>query len=290
MSPNLKRSQDHYQENVLDPEAWFKIADRDYVELINSVDFQALFSSFNSPVDLLDVGCGTGKFPSMLREHLHKDSEINYDYLDPSSHCLSKTYSTLISPYHKRHAFHTTLEDLSTKFVPLSGYNVAWAIHSLYCVDQTSIVEVVDKLIKLTNPDNGVAMIIMANRDAFYHHIYDLYNHLFYHGSKNSFTAAEDITDALELLDKEAFVKQLQFEHVIPAAEHGLLEKYLHKCVFENLPLDMWMENTTMREFLSSYSDGKVYRFPQEVSVIMVSANADKSGELKRYWRKLEGV
>ena len=69
---NLELSTKYYQEGTLEKDIWFRVASTDYIELIKAVDFVKLFSQCPTPIELLDVGCGTGKFPSMLQSLLNK--------------------------------------------------------------------------------------------------------------------------------------------------------------------------------------------------------------------------
>jgi len=87
---NHELSTRYYQQGTLEKDLWFQVAERDYTELIQAFDFDTFFSSFDTPITLLDVGCGTGKFPTMLCPHISDRLHIQYDYLDPSQHSLDE--------------------------------------------------------------------------------------------------------------------------------------------------------------------------------------------------------
>lgn len=124
----LKRVLSFYQEGTLAADAWFRIAAKDYLELIHEFDFHGFFSSLRKPIELLDVGCGTGKFPELLREQLPPTMQIIYDYLDPSAYSLSEMKKVLASPYQPRHAINATLE--ASQDAPPNGYDIIWSVHS----------------------------------------------------------------------------------------------------------------------------------------------------------------
>jgi len=43
LNPNLPRSLQYYQKGVLQPEAWFRIVEHDYTQLIAAIDWQKVF-------------------------------------------------------------------------------------------------------------------------------------------------------------------------------------------------------------------------------------------------------
>ena len=59
-----------YSEDFLDVDRWFQIADADYVALIKSLNLNDLFPAIAKRLRLLDVGCGTGRFPTLLLPRL----------------------------------------------------------------------------------------------------------------------------------------------------------------------------------------------------------------------------
>ena len=106
---NLYRSLQYYQKGVLQPEAWFRVVERDYTQLIAAINWARIFPEQNTDFQLLDIGCGTGRFPTMLQSHLPASIRIQYDYLDPltlSSGHQPAGASTTIFP---QHGWQTTL-------------------------------------------------------------------------------------------------------------------------------------------------------------------------------------
>ena len=110
----------------------------------------------------------------MLRPQLKQNVTIDYDYLDPSPYSLSTCQRALQPPYQPRRAFQTTLEDAHLE-APPNGYDMVWAIQSLYCLDQKSLINSMNTIHQILNPHRGTSMIILAKRDAFFHQLYELY-------------------------------------------------------------------------------------------------------------------
>ncbi len=271
-SQNLELSTRYYQQDTLQKDLWFRVATRDYTELIKAFDFGKLFSHMRTPVELLDVGCGTGKFPSMLTPHLPKSIHVQYDYLDPSQHSLDELKNTLPTPFSPRTALKTTLEKLQRSACPSQGYQVIWCLQSLYCVQHKALQEIVNKLHGLLDPNNGLALIYLASSDACYHRLYNLYNQEFYPNARQPYITAEAITKTLDTSGISYEIKKLHFSHTISCAEGQVLKNYINQCV---LDLNAWehsQQNGPLKSFLESFMNHGTYQFPQQMWLIMFSA------------------
>ena len=58
---NLQRSLQYYQKGVLQPEAWFRIVEHDYTQLIAAINWKEVFQKQRADFQLLDIGCGNGR-------------------------------------------------------------------------------------------------------------------------------------------------------------------------------------------------------------------------------------
>ena len=279
---NLELSTLYYQQDTLETDLWFRVATRDYTELINAFDFCKLFSNYPPPIELLDVGCGTGKFPSMLSFHLPQNLHVQYDYLDPSQHSLNELTNALPNPFTPRTALKTTLETLEPSICPSQSYQIIWCLQSLYCVQRETLSEIVKKLHTLLNPSDGLALIYLASSDAFYHRLYNLYNQEFYPDTRQPYITAENITMTLNKLGIQYGVKKLHFPHTIACAEQEILENYVNQCVFDSRASSNLRKTTTLNEFLESFSDEENYRFPQQVWLILFGAKAQTTRTYQR--------
>jgi SAM-dependent methyltransferase len=71
-----------YAEGILDVDRWFQIAHADYWALRTALDINALFTASARHLRLLDIGCGTGRFPTLLRPYLNQRGPvIDYDFI-----------------------------------------------------------------------------------------------------------------------------------------------------------------------------------------------------------------
>ncbi len=274
---NLELSTQYYQEGTLEKDIWFRVASKDYRELMKAVDFGKLFSQYPTPMELFDVGCGTGKFPAMLQPHIPLDARVLYDYLDPSQHSLDELQRSLTPPYYPRTPLKTTLEALRESECSTMGYHIIWCIQSLYCVERMSLGVVLDKLQKLLKPDTGIAIVFLASSHAFYHILYNEYNQQFYPTTRSAFITAEEIVTNLDSLGISYAVMKLSFSHSIDSSDKQVLEKYVQQCVFDQKAFENLFENNIMGSFLESFRKGTMYEFPQEVWLLVFGSNPSQT-------------
>ncbi|MFM8333461.1 MAG: class I SAM-dependent methyltransferase [Candidatus Methylumidiphilus sp.] len=259
-----------YVEGTLDIDRWFQVADADYRAVLDALDIDALLPPAQA-LRLLDVGCGTGRFPAMLRARLTGRSEaIEYDFVDPAPHCLRLMRESLAYPYQAGRGLPLRAQDLDA--CETGRYDVVWAIHSLYYVAAAAVPDVVRNLRRLLAPETGVGLIYIASRDSFYLQIHEAYRQVFA-TSVEPFLSAEHYADAFAALVVPHQQKRLRYFHEIPVEDHALLESYLHKCVLDPAqPLFAWWRHAPLRELIEGYRDGEVYRFPQEAALFQFGA------------------
>ncbi|MGB0911308.1 MAG: class I SAM-dependent methyltransferase [Nitrospirales bacterium] len=270
---NLELSTQYYQQGTLEKDLWFRVATQDYTQLMQAIDFSALLSHFDSPIELLDVGCGTGKFPLMLAPHISAKVQIPYDYLDPSQHSLNELRKALSFPFIPRTAFQTTLESLKRSACPPQGYQVIWCLQSLYCLQREALHDVMEKLYSLLNPSTGIGLIYLASSASFYHRVYNLYNQEIHPNVRQPYVTAEEVAHSLETLHIPIQVKKLHFPHTISMTEEAVLKNYLNQCVFDAKAWEHSQRNLVVNQFLKEFRAGNGYQFPQQVWLIMFKAN-----------------
>ena len=264
-----------YAEGILDVDRWFQIADADYWALLTALDINVLFPASAKHLRLLDIGCGTGRFPTLLRPHLNQRGPvIEYDFIDPSPYCLTIMRESLAEPFNAGQGLQMGVEDLDA-WGRESGaaYDIVWAIHSLYygATDDT-IPAIMRSLRGLLAPETGVGLIYIATRNSFYLNLHDSYRKLF-PCPLPPFLTAEDYAAAFAAANLPWQEQRLRFFHEVPVNEDALLESYLHKCVLDpSRPLTEWRNQAPLREMIEGYRDGEVYRFPQEVALFRFGA------------------
>lgn len=264
-----ERSQSYYKQDTADMDTWFKIANRDYDELINGFDFNALFGNYTSPLRLLDIGCGTGKFPSMLHPHLSVKPLIKYDYLDPSQYCLDEIRSVLKLPYIPELPLLQSMERWELDNTAIEQYDLVWSIHAVCNWDITQLASSIKKLQQLLKPETGVAMIFIFSNDSFYNKIYNIYRKSFKENRLKPFVCSEDLMQSLNDLNIDFTQKRLKYNHDILLSQSDVLEKYLQKCVFDSLTLNDWFKMDSTRNLIEENKREKHYCFPQISDLIM---------------------
>ncbi len=86
---HFQTAKSFYKKEKWDLDSWFQVTQTDYKKLIEQYPFEEMLASFEkSQINLLDIGCGVGKFPSLLDCHISDDIHLSSDLFDVSSSCL----------------------------------------------------------------------------------------------------------------------------------------------------------------------------------------------------------
>ncbi len=261
-----------YQEENLDLDSWFQIAQIDYEKLIEVYPFQEMFTAFGKVrINLLDIGCGTSKFPSLLDSHIPGDIHFFADLLDASEYCLEKSQQVLtnLNNFTVNKVYLADLQNIDL-FIPATRkYDLIWAMHAVYGIDKNSIRSTIKNCLELLS-SRGKLLIYMFPKDSFYYKIYDLYLQKKPKSAINcqQFITTEDFRESLELLGLNYQSHEISFDHIIDNNRQQLLEAYLKKCVLDgNADL-----TTLFQEWLPKYldKDSNQYKFPQIVNLLTI--------------------
>jgi SAM-dependent methyltransferase len=276
---NLQRSLQYYQKGVLQPEAWFRIVEHDYTQLIAAINWQHVFHKQVADFQLLDIGCGTGRFPKMLQPQLPATLRIQYDYLDPSHYCLATCQQALKPPFLARHAWQTTLEHAQEVLTP-GTYDLAWAIQSLYCLEQANLRAALKQLLQALHPSRGTACLVLAKREAFFPKIHQIFFEYCAEQTPPPYLSAESVMTALEEMGAMSVIRELPCTHTISIREDRLLEQYLQQSVMDTMPLPKWRQHPRLRNFLEAHRHDDAYQFPNPYWLILsVPSSAGESGQ-----------
>jgi len=137
----LTRSCAHWSEaGRAGMEAFYALATEDYRHLARSRDWRAFCEQAQArvggrPLRLLDVACGSGKFPAALVCHAGLASAaiqpLETALLDPSPFSVAEARASLRPPFCPAEELHTTLQAFTP---PTGGYDIVWATHALYAI------------------------------------------------------------------------------------------------------------------------------------------------------------
>ena len=276
---NLQRSLQYYQKGVLQPEAWFRIVEDDYTQLIAALNWEEIFPKHRIDFQLLDIGCGTGRFPKMLQSQLSTGLRIQYDYLDPSHYSLATCQQALQPPFLPRHPYQTSLEQAQGTLSP-EIYDLVWAIQSLYCLEQHNLSMALKNLMQALHPSRGTVCLVLAKRNAFFPQIHQIFYEHFTEYRPVPYLAAESVVTTLEQMGSRYVIRELPCTHTISIREDRLLEYYLQQSVMDTMPLPKWREHPRLKSFLDAHRQNNTYQFPNPYWVILsVPPSAGEAGK-----------
>ncbi len=258
-------------------DAFYAYAALDYVQLAGVLPWGELLAGLaarrgDGRLTLLDVACGSGKFPSALLRHADlaplSGVRVDYDLLDPSAFSLAEAAGVLAPPFHAGARSETRLEDLE----PTAGpWDVVWATHALYALEPAQLDAAAERFLAAIAP-GGIGFVAQGSRDGHYLRVYDAFLEGVRGGTGTPYTAVEDLAAAFERAGATPQHRRLTYAHVVEAGEEAVLEGYLQRCLFDDtLGLDELLAAPVIGEYLASCRDpAGGFRFVPEVDCLLI--------------------
>ncbi len=259
-------------------DAFYALARRDYERLargfIHHPTWLARVAGGRERIALLDVACGSGKFPEALLEFggveaLAGELAIDYDLLDPSAFSLSEAAGALAPPFFAAARHQTLLEALDAGVGP---FDVVWATHALYALAPGAVDAAVARMLAAVAP-GGALLVAQGSREGHYLRFYRHFLDDLRDGQGTQYTASEDLADALAGHGATPHTVRLAYDHTIPLADATTVEGYLQRCAFDDsVSLATMLEAPRLGAYLRDCrdDDAGVWRFHQEVDVLLL--------------------
>ena len=275
------RSLAHWSEaGRAEMDAFYALARLDYERLATAVDWgQALRDTAartgGARLHLLDVACGSGKFPEALDRHadLAGVPPVACDLLDPSAFSLAEAARALRPPLRQARAHQSTLEDLDPALGP---WDVVWATHALYALAPAALDRGAARFAAALTP-GGLGFLAQGTARGHYLEVYRHFLDGVRGGRGTPYLGGEDVAAALRRATAGTGVRVherlLRYEHVVAEQDEAVLEGYLQRCLFDDgMSLAAMRAAPGLGPYLASCHDPRagVHRFHQEVLCVLL--------------------
>lgn len=271
----LARSTAHWSEaRRAGMEAFYRLATDDYRYLAEARDWagwlaEAQAQTGGRGLRLLDVACGSGKFPRALVEHAGVADvglqPIATDLLDPAAFSIAEARAALPAPFMPAAEHETTLQD----FVPPpQGYDIVWATHALYAVAENDLTAAAAQFCAALGA-SGRGLIAHSAAAGHYIEFHRLFLSAFGAADAAPYVSAEMLADALRAAGASVTVTQVRYASAAGPADTEAVEGYLQRCVFDDgVSLAQMQAAPALAEYLHECRSAAGWRFPQIVHLM----------------------
>ena len=261
-----QRSLDHWSEaGRAGMQAFYALATEDYRRLADARDWPADLRAHavDGRVRLLDVACGSGRFPAaLLAAGLPAEPVVQVDLLDPSAFSLAEARRVYAPPFVVVAEHEVVLQD----FVGRHLYDVAWATHALYALPPGELASGIARMVAALRP-GGLGVVAQASSRSHYLAFYEAYRPAFA-PTVAPYTDAEGVAVALRSAGADVAVQVIEYRTA--SSDRAVVEGFLQRCAFDDT---VSLEQMETREPLGAYlagcraADGS-YEFRHEVHLI----------------------
>lgn len=246
-------------------EAFYSLATEDYHHLALAADWVRLLGErVDGECSLLDVACGSGKFPTALLSlnGIASVQPISCDLLDPSAFSVATARAALAHPFMPRHDLVMSLQELPSESGP---YDIVWAIHALYAVPPNELDVAMSRFASALAP-GGLGVVAQATARSHYLAFYDAFRA----GVRDAtpYTTAEQVEASLRGVGMDVRAQRITYE--TGTRDRDVAEGFLQRCAFDDtVSLDEMEAAPVLGEYLASCRrpDGS-YVFSHEVALL----------------------
>ena len=273
-SDTYARSCDHWSESSrAEMDAFYTLATQDYRHLAEAHDWATWLADHqrvagDRPLRLLDVACGSGKFPTALRLYAGVENAairpIDYDLLDPSAFSIAEARAALGPPFVAAAEYETPLQDFAA---PTGPYDIVWATHALYAVP---LAELDAAMARFLGAIGGTGFIANAVADSHYIRFYRAFLDSFHGGAGEPYRTGEEIAASLRRLGAKVAVREIGYTQT--SDDDGVVEGYLQRCAFDDtVPLETMRATAPLAAYLDGCRTAEHWCFEQRVALIFVT-------------------
>ena len=224
------------------------------------------------PLRLLDVACGSGKFPVALAEHAGVgDAAIRpvaYSLLDPSAFSIAEARANLPRPFRPDGEYEVALQDLDCAY---GAFDIAWATHALYAIPPHELAAAMGRFLHALG-DDGVGRDrafrgARGTTSASTHFL-----EAFGGDPAQRYSSAEQVQAALEAHGASVETREIAYENGVPEDARAQVEGFLQRCAFDDrYSLDQMRAREPLASYLAPCLSDRHWRFAQRVQLMFVT-------------------
>ena len=258
--------------------AFYTLATDDYRHLAEARDWAGWLDGLQEKAGarslrLLDVACGSGKFPNALVRHAGVAGvglrPLATDLLDPSAFSIAEARAALPAPFMPAAEHETTLQDFAP---PPDGYDVVWATHALYAVPARDLPLAAERFCAALGP-GGHGVIAHSAAAGHYIEFHRRYLEAFGQAEAAPYISAQDLAAALRAAGAQVDVTEIRYDSAAGPEAIEAVEGYLQRCVFDDtVSLAEMQARAPLSEWLAAAQTADGWRFPQVVHLMDVTA------------------
>ena len=259
-------------------DAFYALATDDYRILAEAMDWRGWFEERQRdagarPLRLLDVACGSGKFPVALARYAGLASAdmqpVDTALLDPSAFSIREARANLPEPFKAGDEYEIPLQALACS---RGAFDIAWATHALYAIPAAELPAAMERFLHAIG-DTGIGVIAHSAPTGHYIRFHELFLAAFAQDPVQRYSDAAQIVAALEAGGARVATRDIDYTNGLPEGEDGEIEAFLQRCAFDDrFTLAMMRERPPLDGYLASCLRDGHWRFPQRVTLMFVTA------------------